>query len=515
MFHVKHLTNSESFVRGIVFSSVLNGISKCMLFVTSLVLANYFGAKDKTDIFFYLYNTLWLLITVFASLHVSVIIPEAMFRRVEKGEKEAMHFLTYFFYLFGIGSLLLMGLLFLNPLGFVALVTKYDLTMLLKYRFMILSIAPLFPLILITQYLIDLLHAYRYFTLPVLTGLFNNTLSLICIFLFYQKFELFAMILALYIGYFLNFGYLIFIMRKRFFWDFTPKIVHLKPHFKANFWVGLFGNLWNFIGKYAPNYFLTASGSGLFSAYTYGQKIANFPTDAITNQYSSVSSIRLNELAAQRNREKLNLIFSQLCDMLIFILVPIAVLFFTYGEEIVSFIYLRGDFGINDVHHTAYFVRYLGFLIPLFGINTIVSRLYHAGQIVKFATIYSVVANILQVGLLWITFSFWGIWALPFALIAQNLINVMAAHLFIHHFFKDIMYGRILFHLFTYTSGCMALALSIRWLLSAILLADILKVIIGCILFFIIYISINEIFKLNIEVSKYLHIWIKRLKLLF
>ena len=512
MFHVKHLAERESFVRGIMLSSVFNGISKCLLFAISLVLANYFGARDQTDIFFYLYNTLWLLITVFASLHVGVVIPEAMHRRAQNGEKEAIHFLTFFFYLFGGVSLMLMGLLFIHPVWLVSIVSKYDIEVLLKYRFMIISLAPLFPLILITQYLIDLLHAYRYFTLPVLTGLFNNVLSLLCIVLFYQKLELYAMVLALYVGYFLNFGYLIFTMKRHFSWDFTLKKVHLKSNFKMNFWVGFLGNIWNFVGKYDPNYFLSASGTGLLSAFNYGQKIANIPTDAITNQTSSVSAIRLNELVAEKNREKLNLVFSQICDMLIFILVPIAVLFYTYGHEIVSFCYLRGQFTIEDVAHTAYFVRYLGFLLPLFAINTIVSRLYNAGQIIKFSTIYSVVANILLVFFLWITFSHWGIWAIPFALLLQNLINVFAPLLFIRLFFKEIRYYRVLLHLFTFTIGCLALALSIRWVLSGIVWPEIVKAALGCFLFIIAYMSLNEIFKFNIDVSKYLHVWIKRLK---
>jgi len=510
MFHVKHFKNKEPFVRGIVFSSFINVVSKIILFATSLLLANFFGANENTDIYFYLYSTLWLMVTVFSSLHVSVIIPEAMHRRVREGEGQAMRFLTLFFWLFLIASIVVVALIFLDPVMWVSLVSKYKVAILQGHRTMILAFLPLFSLILITQYLVDILNAYRYFTLPVLTGLINNILTLIFLCLFYKGLGLFSMVLALYIGYLINLGWLIYLMKRDFSWDFSPHKVSLQRLFKQNFWVGLLGNIWNFVGKYATNYFLTASGMGLLTAYNYGQKITNVPTEAITNQFSAVAAIRLNELVAQDQKEKLKQIFAQLCKMIIFILVPIAVLFYFYAEDIISLFYLRGEFGVEDVKNSAFFMRYLGFLLPLYGINTMVTRLYNAGQIIRFSTIYSVISNVLLVGFLWVAFSYWGIWGIPFALLAQNLLNVLVAQIFVKRFFKGIGYGRILGYFGLFTVGCMALGASVVALFNLFSSwPELVKAACGCVLFGCVYLGLNEAFSINRDVSHYIRKWVR------
>jgi putative peptidoglycan lipid II flippase len=509
MFHVKHLIKKEPFVRGIVLSSSYNLVSKIVIFGTSLLLAKYFGAELKTDLFWFLYNTLWLLLTIFSSVHIAVIVPEAIHIREKEGGDKAMVFFTFFFYVFAIISITLMALLLIDPISSISVISKYDFAILNEYRSMIYCFAPLFPLILVTQYIIDVLNAYRYFTLPVLTGLFNNLLTLFLICVFHNVLDIFTMVLAIYLGYGLNLLHLIYLLKRDFSWNFKPKKVNLKRNFKVNLGVGLLGNIGNFLGKFMPHFLMTGAGAGLLTAFIYGQKMTNVPTEAITNQFSSVAAIRLNELVAQKNVEKLRIVFLRLCNILIFILVPIAVLFYFFAEEIVSFLYFRGAFGMDDVKNTAYFIRYMGFLVPLYGINTIVTRLYHAGQIITFSTIYSLTSNLLFIGFVWFAFSYWGIWGIPFAFLAQNVLNLGAAPIIIRKFFKGIGYGKVLCNLLLFIIGCMLLGAGIQKLCGIAHLTGILKAIIGSMVFITCYIIINEVFHINKDVSNYLRKWLR------
>jgi peptidoglycan biosynthesis protein MviN/MurJ (putative lipid II flippase) len=473
------------------------------------LLAFYFGAETKTDLFWYLFDTLWLLITVFSSLHVAVIIPEAMRRREQEGEQQAKHFFTFFFYVYAVVAIGLMLLLFIDPVWWISSISKYDTEVLMRFRMLVVWFVPLFPLILLTQYLIDLLNAYRYFTLPVLTGLFNNILTLVFLCIFHNILDIFSMVIAVYIGYGINILFLLYLLRRDFSWSFIPRKIQLKSHFKENFWIGLLGNFWNFLGKFAPNYFMSGAGAGLLTAFKYGQKITHVPTEAITNQFSSVAAIRLNELVAQKNNEKLRFVFLQLCNIMIFILVPISALFFFYSKDIISFLYQRGAFGVGEAVNTAYFMRYLGFLLPLFGINTMVTRLYNAGQIVKFSTIYSVCSNTLFIGFLWVAFSYYGIWGIPFALLAQSILNLLAAQYFMRRFFKGIGYGKVLLNLVMFFAGCLILAAATYYLFAGLEWWGIAKASVGCTLFVICYLSINEVCKINVDVSKYIRKWLR------
>ena len=497
----------EHFVRGIVRSSLFNLASKAVLFCTFLVLAYYFGTGEKTDVYFFLYSTLWLVVTIFSSLHVAVIVPEAMRRREQEGEKQGRQFFNYFFFVFLAIAVLGLALFYIKPVGWVALISKFDISVLEGYRSLILGFLPLFPLIIACQYLVDVLNAYRYFTIPVLTGLFNNVVAFVLLFALHSVLDIYAMLWAAYIGYGINLLHLLYLMRRDLSWRFVFKRVSLGSVFLSNFGIGFLGNIGNFLGKYAANYFCSGADAGLLTAYSYGQRTTNQPTEVITNQFSSVTAIRFNELVAQGNRDKLRVVFHQSVNMLLFILVPIAVIFFFYAQDIIKILYQRGAFGAEAAQQTAFFASYLGFLIPLMGLNTLVTRLYNAGQIIRFSTIYSLIANAIQVLLLWLAYSRWGIWGLPFALLAQNILNVLVAQVFLRIFFRGIGYSRALGMLVGLTGLCMGLVFGLRSLLDLLPWHYLLKMGLACLLFGLIYLGINEVFKINRDVSLYVRRW--------
>jgi len=478
-----------------------------VLFCTFLVLAYYFGTGEKTDVYFFLYGTLWLAVSIFSSLHVAVIVPEAMRRREQAGEKQGRQFFNYFFYIFLALAGLGLGAFYVKPVALVGLISKFDASVLQSYRSMILWFLPLFPLIVACQYLVDVMNAYRYFTRPVLTGLFNNVVAFVLLFALHEVLDIYAMLWAAYIGYGLNLLHLLYLMRRNLAWNFAFKRVSLGRVFLSNLGVGFIGNIGNFLGKYAANYFGSGADAGLLTAYNYGQRTTNQPTEIITNQFSSVAAIRFNELMAQTNRDKLKTVFHQSVNMLLFILVPIAVLFFFYAQDVIQILYQRGAFGAEEVRQTAFFARYLGFLIPLMGLNTLVTRLYNAGQIIRFSTIYSLIANGIQVLLLWFAYSRWGIWGLPFALLAQNILNVLVAQIFLRIFFRGIGYGRALGMLAGLTALCTGLVFGLRSLLDLLPWHYLLKMGLAFLLFGLLYLGVNEAFKINRDVSLYIRKW--------
>ena len=503
---MKGLIKTNSFVKGIALSSTFNLVSKLILFVFSILAASYFGAQEKTDIYWYLNNTLWLVITVFYSLNVAVVIPEAMRRREQEGAQSGMRFFTFFFYFFLLVSVCGMGLMYgMGPMRLLAWVSKYEVEALQTYGRLIALFAPLFPIMLMVSYLTSLLHTYRYFTMPVFTGLLNNTVSILFLVLLHRYLDIYVLVCALYVGNLLNVCHLIYIMKKDLSWDFSFRWVPLNRLFKENFAMGLFGNVGNFLGKYALNYFAGGATPGLFTAYTYGQRMSNIPTDVITDQFSSVSAIRLNELTAQQETEKRKSVYMKSTRMLIFILTPIAAFFFFFGEPITALLYQRGHFGPEEVQHTGTFLRYFGMLIPLYGISTMVVRLYNAGQIIKFSVIYSTISNIVMIALLWGAYSYWGIWGLPFALLAQNIVNILAAEIYIRLFFREINYFKVLGYFVEVLALSMVLCGGVYYLSGLWLWSWWIKLPLAGILFVGLYVGTNELFPVNGDASVYVH----------
>jgi len=506
---VQRLTKRESYIKGIALSSAFNLVSKFVLFAFGLLVTFYFGAKEKTDIYWFLYNTLWLVITIFSSLNIAVVIPEAMRRRTQEGAQNGMRFFTFFLYLFLFTSLAGLAIFYLlDPIRLLTSISKMEVNKLLEYEKLIRLFVPLLPIMLMVSYLSSILNAYRYFTIPVLTGLFNNIVTLVFLVLLHKYLDIYVLLTAAYAGNLLNLIHLIYVMRRDLSWDFSPKGIQVGRLFKENFVMGLFGNVGNFLGKYALIYFTSGSGPGLLTAFTYGQKTATIPTDVITDQVSSVAAIRLNELTAQQEQMRRKEVFMRSSRMLVFILTPIAALFFFFGEPITALLYQRGAFGPDDVKNTGFFLRYLGFLLPLYGINTMVTRLYNAGQIIKFSTIYSTIANLLLIGLLWISYSYWGIWGLPIALLTQNVVNVLVAEVFMRLFFKEINYLKVLAYFVWVLALSMAICGGIYYLSSFLAWSWWIKLPFAGALFVGIYLGMNELFKINGDVSNYLRRWI-------
>src|SRR5574337_1257270 len=98
---------SESYKKGILSSIALNVIAKGLAFVNSMVVAFYFGAQSKTDVYFYCYATVSLLVGFIGSLDNSVLIPEAMRIREQENAKKATEFLNFFLYLYSGKGLLI------------------------------------------------------------------------------------------------------------------------------------------------------------------------------------------------------------------------------------------------------------------------------------------------------------------------------------------------------------------------------------------------------------------------
>ena len=78
---------------------------KFISFINALLLAAYFGATYKTDIYFYVVMVIGFAVAFVQRLNQTVLIPEAMFLH-EKSTQSARSCLTMWFYKYGAAGLL-------------------------------------------------------------------------------------------------------------------------------------------------------------------------------------------------------------------------------------------------------------------------------------------------------------------------------------------------------------------------------------------------------------------------
>ena len=155
-------------------STIFNVFNKGLVFINSLVIAFFFGAQLKMDIYFYAYNTIVILSTFITNLNAAVLIPESMRLRSQAGDKEAIRFLTFFIYLYAAVTILLCLIFLINPVKTFDMVSgfnKGDIQQ--QVQILVLSI-PLIFLMPVINLLTDILTSYKFFTIPMIAGIVNG-----------------------------------------------------------------------------------------------------------------------------------------------------------------------------------------------------------------------------------------------------------------------------------------------------------------------------------------------------
>lgn len=204
----------ESYRKGIVLSTVFNVINKGLVFCNSLIIAFYFGAQLKMDIYFYAYNTLVILSAFITSLNSSVLIPESMRLRAQESGRQAMFFLNFFLYAYALITLLGCLLFFINPVGAFHAVSDFPRDSLQQQARILYLSVPLIFLMPIINLLTDIMTSYKFFSIPMIAGIINGIFSIIFIVLFHGLLDVSSLLVGLLLSYTLNFVLLVTLMKK-------------------------------------------------------------------------------------------------------------------------------------------------------------------------------------------------------------------------------------------------------------------------------------------------------------
>lgn len=492
-----NIIRSDSFKKGIVFSTTFNLVAKLIGFANSLVIAYYFGAQAKTDIYFYSVATIALIITFVTSLNHSVLIPESIRIREQESEKNAQQFLTFFLYLYLALGIIFIGILFVSPVHSFSTISKFNIAILENNIEILHCVIPLCVLMLITTYLTDILASYKYFTLPMIASSINSLLSLFFVILFHSVLDVRSILLGITLGYVLNLCILFNILHFKLHWIFSFNRIRLQKRVFRNIFYAQAGNIFSLLSAYVPLYLLSGFKGGIITALNYGKNLSDIPNQMITSQFSVVSGIKFNELAARKEYNQLNEIFLSTTRLLLFLLTPISGLFFLFSEDIVSIIYLRGAFNANSVLETALFLKYFGMLLPLLAINTMTSRIFMATQKINYSFVYQIVTNLFFLVLLFLFVRIFGIIGYPIAQIVMYLISAIAIYLFLKLTIKDFKYLQILYYfLFIILINAFSTFVVFKFKISNFF-PNTIALILGTLLYMIIIILINEVFCVN------------------
>lgn len=435
----------ESYRKGIVASSVLNVVSKATAFITSLVIAYCFGTQTRTDLYFYCITTVTVLSVLVTSIDSAVLIPESMHLRERSGGRAAMAFLNRFLYLYLAIGVTLALFIAVRPVTVFLAVSKFDKAALVSNSNILAASGLLLIFMVVATYLVDILASHKYFTMPMIVNMVNNIISLAFLAVFYKRLGILSLMIGLLVGYSIQSVFLVYAMKVLLQWDFAVSNISIGAKNIKNIGYSYLGNVATALSAYVPFFLLSGFAPGVVASLNYAQQVSGMPTNTVTAQFSSVAGIKLNELAAKREWKKINDVFLSSANILLFVMIPISLLIFLYNREILTVLFRRGAFDQRSVDMSAGFLRYLSLLLPLFVVNTIVARLFMAGQKVLQALWNQAIVNIALIVAICFGVRYFGIGGYLGALLIVHVVNVFCCcYYLIKIFFPTIDYRHVL-----------------------------------------------------------------------
>jgi peptidoglycan biosynthesis protein MviN/MurJ (putative lipid II flippase) len=486
-------------------STIFNVFNKGLVFLNSLAIAYFFGTQLKVDLYFYAYNTVLLIVTFITSLNSSVVIPRSMHIRMQEKPETVNDYFNFFIYFYLAVTVLLCLLFYVNPIGAFTTLSNYNPDILRNQASILYMSVPLIMLAAMTTLLADILTSYRFFTIPMIAAMINSLFSFLFIILFHRVLDVRSITLGLLISYTVNILLLLYLLKRYLHWNFRFRYVALGKQTWSNIGYAQAGNFVTTLGSYAPLYFLSGVGTGIIAALNYAQQIATQPTSFITNQFASVSRIRISELYARKELQRVNEIFLSTIRFLLFVMMPVSGLFFLYGNEIVTVLFKRGSFDAQSVKMSSDFLRYLGLSLPFTVIISIAGNLYIAAQFIKLSIGYQIISNLLLILLVYFSLRWFGYIGYPLAYLGVNILNVAVVYIFCRLFFPFIHYSEILKYLalMIAINGLIMVALGLLGMLK-IHLSAFLRLFAGATFYGAVLLLTNFIFNLNKDFSLFL-----------
>jgi peptidoglycan biosynthesis protein MviN/MurJ (putative lipid II flippase) len=384
---------TESYKKGLIFSTSLNIVAKAIGFLNTLVITFFFGSNITTDIYFYILSVSLLITNTINNIDQSILIPQFMKLRQQKSEKAAQEFINFFIYAYLLmGAIMFLFALF-APVYFYTFFSKFNVNMLNSNK-ELLYMGSLIILFQLVNYLLSaVLVSSKLFSITIISGLINSVFSILFTFFFQSKLGITGTMLGIALGYCINFFILLFLLKRYQGWDFTA----IKWMRDMQVWknIGLMqvNILPVWVRNYFVLYFLTGLSMGIVTSFNLAQMLATLPEIFILSQVASIAGIKFSELSVTKNHEAVNDLLQNVIKTLCLLIFPVTLIMITANNEIIQFAFERGNFKKNSVEITAYCFFYLSLLMPPKIFDIIFSRLFTSFQLYNITILYATIAH--------------------------------------------------------------------------------------------------------------------------
>jgi len=413
---------------------------KLISFASSILIAAYFGAGARTDVYFYLIMLIGLGVTFLHRMNTSVIIPEAMFL-AEKNPPQSRHFLTFIFYLYILLALAICVVGIFLPVQTLCVFSRFEPIFLQQERVLLMVSFFLLASHILVYFLNAVAEMHKFFALAVL-GPLNALCPLVCLLIWGRQIGLISMVYGFLAANVIQLFVLIWLVYTQLHWDFIPQPVHLHNRMKKNLLAGQFLAVLGLINSWLPVFLITGMGAGLISALNYCRQLTDSPNEIITNRVINVAKIEMTENAAKGQTNVFNKNYLSTNHLLLFILTPLAVFTSYFAVDIVGFIFEHGRFNAWNAADTVAYLRPLIFMVVLLVPAGLQSNTTVAWLKIKESFPYALISTLAFTVAVIVCLPRWGAFSYPYIALGEPLLGFILNYFLFRKYFPFVNYFR-------------------------------------------------------------------------
>jgi putative peptidoglycan lipid II flippase len=387
------MLRTESYKKGVIFSTGLNIVARGVGFINTLVLAYYFGANASTDIYFMVLSIVMIITGIINMIDFLILIPEAMKLREKESEEASRRFLNFFICLYACIGLLIALVVIASPVFFYSVFSKFD-SLILHQNNKILYVGSTIILFQLLNNLLNaILSSYKFFTTSILTGLINSLFAIVITVCFHRQLGIVGTISGIAIGYVINFILLASVLKYYQKWKFSQVGWMKKKIIWKNIGIVQLNILPIWLRNYVTLYLLSGLESGIITSVNLAQQVTLILEALLISQVLSVVGIKFSECYSKKDFDKAAELFTDISKILIVFILPLVILVVLYSNEILYFIFAKKSFNENVRTNIELALKYLIVLMPFSMLNSLSTRLFASFQAISKTLVPSIISH--------------------------------------------------------------------------------------------------------------------------
>lgn len=401
--------------------------SKLLGFIRQTVIAAVYGSNLDTDIYFmssdFMVGLSGALIGSLTTALVTVYIDTKVKQSKEKANEIASRMLSMFI----LSSVIfIIGVNLFAPVIAKLLAPTYEGYALDKLILYLRLFSITFIFTSFQSIYAAVLNANDSFVPGKLYGIIFNPLAIIAVLLFAGSFGMIPLIGAYVVANLLQSLLLMHLCKKNFEFKFTPGFSDANiKHLIILALPLLISNIFIQLNAIVDKSICSTLGEGFASYYLYANTLEGFITTTITTTVSLLLLSKYATYVAEGDTKKVIKSFQDSITGLIILLAPITAIVCALSNEIVSIVYLRGEFTLIDASYTA--KALIGFAIgfAIIAVREMYIRLHFSYQNTKMPMIANIISVVVNAVLSIILARFIGIFGVSFATSASAILTSM------------------------------------------------------------------------------------------